>query len=173
MWNLHITSLAQKAKEALETIETEINDSVGFEDASGGISSLFKETDVTSAAADTNEADYFKVEEEEVSFSQTEPSDKNNNENTNRDESEKDSDVQWDQCEDADSKSDSITSLPEAVAKIEAMEKEMKAIKEELATAKDEIKSYKVINLELEQQVRDLTEENMSLKMNMGAKDTD
>lgn len=172
MWNLHITSLAQKAKEALETIETEINDSVGFEDASGGISSLFKETNVTSAAADTNEADYFKVEEEEVSFSKAEPSDKNNNENTNRDESEKDQN-QWDQCEDADLKSNSITDISEAVAKIEAMEKEMKELKEDLAAAKDETKSYKVINLELEQQVRDLTEENMSLKMNMAAKDAD
>jgi len=37
--------------------------------------------------------------------------------------------------------------------------------------AKDDAKSYRVINLELEQQVRDLTEENMSLKM--AAKDTD
>lgn len=173
MWNLHLTSLAQKAKEALETIETEINDSVGFEDESGGISSLFKETDATSAAADTSEADYFKVEEEEVSFSEVEPSIKNASESANTDGSEKDADVQWDQCEDADSKNNSITNPSEAVAKIEALEKEMRALKEELAAVKDEIKSYKVTNLELEQQVRDLTEENMSLKMNMAAKDAD
>ncbi len=60
-----------------------------------------------------------------------------------------------------------------ALKKINALEGELKSLKEELIDAKAESKSYQVSNLELEQQVRDLTKENLSLKMNMTAKDTD
>jgi chromosome segregation ATPase len=51
-------------------------------------------------------------------------------------------------------------------AKMEALEKEVKAHRQELAAAKEEIESCKVANLELKQQVRDLTD-TMTLKMKM------
>ena len=171
MWDL--SSLAKKAKEAVATIENEINDSVGYVDE-GGVSSLFK-TETSPAAEESNEADYFEVEEEVVSFTAADgESSEKNNENAILDESvtkDGDSSSGWDQCEDAEPKANSVTTLSEAVSKIDALEKEIKELKDELLAARDEVKSFRVSNLELEQQVRDLTEENMSLKMNMATKE--
>jgi hypothetical protein len=169
MWDL--SSLAQKAKEAVANFESEINDSVGYVDA-GGISNLFHDTDAKKAD-ENNEADYFQVEEEEVSFTEADQSlldDKRGiKSSTDGDNGTKDVDESggWDQCEDASVKDNSSSTLPKALAQIEALEKEIKLLKEELVAAREETKSYRVTNLELEQQVRDLTEENMSLKMNM------
>lgn len=164
MWDL--SSLAQKAKEAVATFENEINDSVGHIDSGVKLSNLFQETETSddAAAEDTNEAEYFKVEEEEVSF-EADTSQKNSSgDNTKLDDSTKDEGSGWDQCED-------VNSLSGALSKIEELEKQMKRLREELDAAKEEIKTCRVTNLELEQQVRDLTEENMSLKMNMAVKE--
>lgn len=169
MWD-PLSSLAQKAKDAAARIESEINNSVGYVDS---MSTLFSEAKAAPLADDGNENEYFKVEEEEVSFSEADPSGKGGENTTRVMSNPKDSEGSggWDQCEDANSENNSITTLPEAMAKIEALKEEIKSVKEELVAAKDDAKSYRVINLELEQQVRDLTEENMSLKM--AAKDTD
>ena len=173
MWDL--SSLAQKAKEAVATIESEINDSVGYVDSDViGVSSL-----LSPAAPDNNETDdYFKVEEEEIAFSEAEPSETTTvNEKTNKKDATATKDGEgsggWDQCEDVITKEQYVTNLSEAQVKIDELEKEVQQLKEELIAGRDEAKLLRVTNLELEQQVRDLTEENMSLKMNMSAKDTD
>ena len=173
MWDL--SSLAQKAKEAVATIESEINDSVGYVDTEViGVSSL-----LSPAVPDNNETDdYFKVEEEEeIAFSEAEPSESTTvNEKTHKkDDAIKDGESSggWDQCEDVITKEKDVTSLSDAQVKIDELEKEVQQLKEELIAERDEAKLLRMTNLELEQQIRDLTEENMSLKMNMSAKDTD
>ena len=164
MWDL--SSLAQKAKEAVATIESEINNSVGYADA--GVSSLFSDSTAATPASDNNiDADYFKVEEEEVSFSEADPLEKDNENTTLVEKATKYDD------ENVDSNNISTTTSSGILSKIEQLEKELGILKEELIAAREEAKSYRVRNLELEQQVRDLTEENMSLKMNISAKEMD
>ncbi|KAL7479743.1 hypothetical protein ACHAW6_005465 [Cyclotella cf. meneghiniana] len=172
MWDL--SSLAQKAKDAAARIESEINDSVGYVDA--GIATLVAATEASPASVDNNEKDYFKVEEEEVSFSESDvaPSEKSGEAIRDANSSKLfDVNGDWDQCEGINTKNDAISTLSCALAKINALERELKSLKGELSAVKAELKSCRVGNLELEQQVRDLTEENMSLKMNMTTKDTD
>eukprot|EP01083_Nonionella_stella_P068703 182622_1 len=61
--------------------------------------------------------------------------------------------------------------LLDALARMESLEKQVNSLKDELAVAREESQNYHATNLLLEQQIKELQEENKSLKKS-GAIDT-
>ncbi|EED91513.1 predicted protein [Thalassiosira pseudonana CCMP1335] len=168
MWALG--SLAQKAKEAVAQVEKELNESVGVKEDDGGgdKSAGIKEnkegatsTDAPSASSENNsDGDgYLNVEDdEEILFAKQDDEDGNACDDSER----------WDKCDDANEQKDGtapdkidVSTLSEAVSKIKLLEQEVSSLKEELSSARERSNSYKNRNLELEQQLRELTEENL------------
>ena len=56
------------------------------------------------------------------------------------------------------------SALMGALARLESLEKQVNSLKDELAAAREESQNYHATNLLLEQQVKELQEENTSLK---------
>mmetsp|Transcript_24420 Transcript_24420/g.34976 ORF Transcript_24420/g.34976 Transcript_24420/m.34976 type:complete len:191 (-) Transcript_24420:109-681(-) len=175
MWNL--ASLAQRAKEAAEQIENQINDSIG---------AIIPDEDENAAAVENPEQQeetdgYLNVEEECVSFSDRieetqQHCDQNNivtQPKTGRQRVESapsTGEISFvdlkEQSFDGNSAAVDDNEMEEALGRVALLEQMVKSLEEQLTSAKEESEKYYASNLELMEQVRELKEENRLLKDN-------
>lgn len=175
MWNL--SSLAQRAKEAAEQIENQINDSIGAiipdEDENVAVENPEQQEEETDG--------YLNVEEECVSFAdrieETQQQCGDDNIDTQlqpvrqRVESAPSTgEISFvdlkEQFSDGNSAAVDNESLKEALGRVVLLEQMVKSLEEQLMSAKEESEKNYTANLELMEQVRELKEENKMLKDN-------
>ena len=164
MWS-NLSAIAEKAKEAAQAIESQINDSM--------------------AAGTTTE------EDDEKGWEKCDISNHHHHDNgdgSGDDDGEKVKEIEDRSAEKAPSSGMSFVDLKDAakdipdalnedenkqsnnelagdaLARIEYLEKQVNSLKDELAAAREEAQNYHATNLLLEQQVKELQEENTSLK---------
>ncbi len=177
MWNL--SSLAQRAKEAAEQIENQINDAIG---------EIIPEEDDENVAVENPEQQeeetdgYLNVEEECVSFAerieetQQQCGDDNNIDTQlqpvrQRVESAPSTgEISFvdlkEQFSDGNSAAVDNNAMEEALGRVALLEQMVKSLEEQLMSAKEESEKNYAANLELMEQVRELKEENKLLKDN-------
>lgn len=172
MWT-NISALAQKAKEAASIIENQINDSLG--DGSGGASPSSPAAGAADGSLDNMGGDEAADSDERVPGSDGwEKCDDISSDDGGEDEQvkqpEKENRPQEMSFVDLKSAAadipknvsgglESNAALLDALARIEALEKQVNSLKDELATAREESQNYHATNLLLEEQVKELQEQ--------------
>mmetsp|Transcript_10517 Transcript_10517/g.18468 ORF Transcript_10517/g.18468 Transcript_10517/m.18468 type:complete len:171 (-) Transcript_10517:7-519(-) len=163
MWN-NISSLAQKAKEAAALIEEQINDSVGVGAEGDGVDDVVADGDGGAPAPSSD------------GWEKCDDISSNGGEDEKAEQHSKPQEMSFVDLESAakeipkneSGELESNAALLDALAKIELLEKQVSSLKVELASAKDsarvEYENYHATNLLLEQQVKELQEENEKLK---------
>jgi hypothetical protein len=183
MWT-NLSSIAQKAKEAAALIEEQINDSLlGREDSAADGSPLDGDdlgsdgNGRTPGSASGSSGGWEKCDD----ISSDEGGDEDGKgKQLNDTEKEKSRpqemsfvDLKGAVAKDIPKGSDDTarglesnvnSALMEALARLESLEKQVNSLKDELAAAREESQNYHATNLLLEQQVKELQEENTSLK---------
>ena len=176
MWNL--SSLAQRAKEAAEQIENQINDAIG---------EIIPDDDENAAAVENPEQQeeetdgYLNVEEECVSFSDRIEETQQDCDDDNIDTQPKPARQRFESAPSTgeisfvDLKGQSFegssaavdnNAMEEALGRVALLEQMVKSLEEQLMSSKEESEKYYASNLELMEQVRELKEENKLLKDN-------
>lgn len=177
MWT-NISSLAQKAKEAAAIFEEQINDSIGINKDGASPSPKANATAVDGGRSDGGDEEASDgVERVGGSDGEWEKCGDNSSDDDGNDKPLKD-DKPQEEISFVDLKSvaedvpkidegggmEANTALADALARIESLEKQALSLKNELAAAREEAQNYHATNLLLEQQVKELQEENRSLK---------
>ena len=156
MWS-NLSSLAQKAKEAASLIEGQINDALNEGDfPDDGDERTSRGGDGWEKCGDIKDEEAEKVDpptqapSSGMSFVDLAAQDIPKN---------------------GSGEPETDAALLDALARVEVLEKQVNALKDELAAAREESENYHQTNLLLEQQVKELTEENRALKEEGGGND--
>lgn len=178
MWT-NISSLAQKAKEAAAIFEEQINDSIGLNKDGASPSPKANAAAVDGGRSDGGDDEAADgVERVGGSDGGWEKCGDNSSDDDGDDKPLKLKDGKSQEMSYVDLKSaaedvpkrddsggmEANTALSDALARIESLEKQALSLKNELAAAREESQNYHATNLLLEQQVKELQEENRSLK---------
>ena len=164
MWS-NLSAIAEKAKEAAQAIESQINDSMAAgttteEDDEKG----WEKCDISNHHHHDNgdgsgDNDGEKVKEIEHRSEEKAPS----SGMSFVDLKDAAKDIP-DALNEDENKQSNNELAGDALARIEYLEKQVNSLKDELAAAREEAQNYHATNLILEQQVKELQEENTSLK---------
>ena len=164
MWS-NLSAIAEKAKEAAQAIESQINDSMAAgttteEDDEKG----WEKCDISNHHHHDNgdgsgDNDGEKVKEIEDRSEEKAPS----SGMSFVDLKDAAKDIP-DALNEDENKQSNNELAGDALARIEYLEKQVNSLKDELTAAREESQNYNATNLLLEQQVKELQEENTSLK---------
>ena len=161
MWS-NLSAIAEKAKEAAQAIESQINDSMAAGTTTEEDEKGWEKCDISNHHDDNGDGsgdnDGEKVKEKEDRSAEKAPSSGMSFVDL------KDAAKDIPEALNDDENKQSNNELADALARIEYLEKQVNSLKDELTAAREESQNYHATNLLLEQQVKELQEENTSLK---------
>ena len=162
MWS-NLSAIAEKAKEAAQAIESQINDSMAAGTTTEEDEKGWEKCDISNHHHDNGDGsgdnDGEKVKEIEDRSAEKAPS----SGMSFVDLKDAAKDIP-DALNEDENKQSNNELAGDALARIEYLEKQVNSLKDELAAAREEAQNYHATNLLLEQQVKELQEENTSLK---------
>ena len=162
MWS-NLSAIAEKAKEAAQAIESQINDSMAAGTTTEEDEKGWEKCDISNHHHDNGDGsgdnDGEKVKEKEDRSAEKAPS----SGMSFVDLKDAAKDIP-DALNEDENKQSNNELAGDALARIEYLEKQVNSLKDELTAAREETQNYHATNLLLEQQVKELQEENTSLK---------
>ena len=163
MWS-NLSAIAEKAKEAAQAIESQINDSMAAGTTTEEDEKGWEKCDISNHhdgnGDGSGDNDGEKVKEIEDRSSEKAPS----SGMSFVDLKDAAKDIPEALNDDENKMEQSNDKLANALSRIECLEKQVNSLKDELTAAREEAQNYHATNLLLEQQVKELQEENTSLK---------